>query len=251
MPDLLECRDIGKNYGGVVALKRIDLRVDAGEIVGLVGANGAGKSTLIDIISGNSRSSRGAVLLRGSEIRGGPAKRARAGIARTFQLPQLAPGLTLRENVACGLAAPRLRSPLRVAGEWVRAVTHDATDWAAVDAACAAIGLAEPGRLAGAVSFGDLRLAEVGRALVQRPDFIMLDEPFPGVDDEGVTGVLAALREMRAQGKGVLLVDHNVDIVASVADRLILIADGEVAIEGSVEECTSSQVFRQRYIGVA
>ncbi|MCE0765080.1 ATP-binding cassette domain-containing protein [Pseudonocardia kujensis] len=251
MTELLACRDIGKLYGGVVALKKIDLAVDAGEIVGLVGANGAGKSTLIDIISGNTRQSRGAVHLRGAEVRGGPAKRARAGISRTFQLPQVAHDLSLRENIACGLAAPRFRSPYRLAAEWFHSAVHDTTDWGLVEEVSRSIGLSGLERAAGTVSFGDLRLTEVARALVQQPDFIMLDEPFPGVDDDGVAGVLAALRELSAQGKGVLLVDHNVDIVASIADSLVLIAEGEVAIEGSVEDCMASQVFRHRYIGVA
>lgn len=251
MSEILACRDIGKNYGGVTALKRIDLSVSAGEIVGLVGANGAGKSTLIDIISGNTEQSRGAIVMHGAQITGRPARRARAGISRTFQHPQFAPGLTLRENVACGLAARRMRSSVVLAGEWLRAVGRDATDWNVVDRVCDSVGLADLEREAGTVSFGDLRLTEVARALVQEPDFIMLDEPFPGVDEEGVTEVLAALRALSSQRKGVLLVDHNVDIVASIADRLVLIADGEVAIEGPVDECLASQVFRERYIGVA
>lgn len=251
MSHLMRCADVGKNYGGVTALKRIDLTVDAGEIVGLVGANGAGKSTLIDIISGNTEPSRGAVLLRNREVKGRPARRARAGISRTFQHPQYSEVLTLRENVACGLAATRMRSPLHVIRELVLAPLADATRWDEVDRLCASIGLADLERVAGTVSFGDLRLAEVGRALVQQPDFVMLDEPFPGVDDDGVAGVLTALRTLREQGKGVLLVDHNVDIVASIADRLVLIADGEVAVEGTVDECLASSVFRERYIGVA
>lgn len=144
-----------------------------------------------------------------------------------------------------------MRSALRFANEWLRSALHDATDWDAVHHVCASIGLSGLERPASTVSFGDLRLTEVARALVQQPDFIMLDEPFPGVDEDGVVGVLSALRELSAQGKGVLLVDHNVDIVASIADRLVLIADGEVAIEGAVDECMASQVFRHRYIGVA
>lgn len=251
MSHLLRCTDIGKNYGGVTALKRIDLTVDTGEIVGLVGANGAGKSTLIDIISGNTEPSRGAVLLRDRDVKGRPARRARAGISRTFQHPQFSEVLTLRENVACGLAAKRMRSPMHVLRELVLSPLIDLTQWDEVDRLCESIGLTDLDRVAGTVSFGDLRLAEVGRALVQRPDFVMLDEPFPGVDDDGIVGVLGALRTLREQGKGVLLVDHNVDIVASIADRLVLIADGEVAVEGSVDECLASSVFRERYIGVA
>ncbi|KRA29836.1 ABC transporter ATP-binding protein [Nocardioides sp. Root614] len=251
MSALLRCADIGKNYGGVTALKRIDLTVGVGEIVGLVGANGAGKSTLIDIISGNTEPSRGAVMLRDREVKGRPARRARAGISRTFQHPQISEVLTLRENVACGLASTRMRSPLHVLRELALSALIDTTPWAEVDRLCESIGLTDLDRVAGTVSFGDLRLAEVGRALVQQPDVVMLDEPFPGVDDEGVMGVLAALRTLRGQGKGVLLVDHNVDIVASIADRLVLIADGEVAIEGPVDECLASSVFRERYIGVA
>lgn len=251
MSTLMRCADIGKNYGGVTALKRINLAVDSGEIVGLVGANGAGKSTLIDIISGNTEPSRGAVLMREHEVRGRPGRRARAGISRTFQHPQYSESLTLRENVACGLAATRMKSPLHVLRELVMAPLVDTTEWDEVDRLCASIGLSDLDRLAGAVSFGDLRLAEVARALVQQPDFVMLDEPFPGVDEDGVAGVLTALRTLREQGRGVLLVDHNVDIVASIADRLVLIADGEVAVEGTVDECLESRVFRERYIGVA
>jgi branched-chain amino acid transport system ATP-binding protein len=248
----LECVDVRKHYGGVVALRGVDLAVRPGEIVGLIGANGAGKSTLIDIIGGEQTSFEGATLLDGAPIAGPPSKRARAGIARTFQRPKLALELTLRENVAVGLACRELGTLGGVLRTGFRGlVSRRAGLSGEVEAACGRVGLRDLDRAADQASFGEWRLVEVARALVQRPQVVMLDEPYPGVGDEGIAGITVAMRMLRDDGCAVLLVDHNIDIVAAAVDRMALLAQGAIAVEGAVERCMRSDVFRSTYIGVA
>jgi branched-chain amino acid transport system ATP-binding protein len=250
MSELLRCQDVAKKYGGVVALRGVDFHVSEGEIVGLVGANGAGKSTLIDIISGITPPTSGRVMMAGQPVRGGAAKRSRHGIARTFQMPQYATELTLRENIAAGLAGRRI-------GNWWSVTMQAALALVGVpgwgdeaDRVSREVGLQRIDRLASEVSFGELRLVEVARALIQQPRLVMLDEPFPGLDETGVAGVMTSLRHLRDRGHGVLLVDHNVDMVASVVDRIVLLADGEIVLSADVETCLKSAIFRERYLGV-
>lgn len=251
MTDVLRCEAIRKTYGGVVALQRIDLQLREGEILGLVGANGAGKSTLIDIIGGEQRPDQGKILLNGRVLKGRPSRRARQGIARTFQHPQVALELTLWENVAVGLGVHQLRSSSRIVATGLRSLLQSGLPGAeAIPSLCDRLGLDHLDRLAEEVSFGELRLVEVARALVQKPRMVMLDEPFPGVGDHGMLGLTEALRVIKDSGCAVLLVDHNVDVVAALVDRIALISDGEIAIDGDVGSCLENEIFRSRYIGV-
>lgn len=249
---VLVCDGIAKAYGGVVALSDIKLEVRQGEILGLVGANGSGKSTLMDIIAGAQSPDAGSVRMNGTSIERSPtATRVHNGISRTFQMPQVARELTIRENVACGLSSVHLTSAFRIIAQGLRGLAGRRVDGEVeVATVCANLGLEEIDRPVERVSFGEMRLIEVARALIQRPQVVLLDEPFPGVGDAGLSGILSALKQISAQGVAVLLVDHNVDVVASVVDRIALLSDGEIVVEGDPQRCMGSPIFLERYIGV-
>lgn len=249
---MLTVADIRKNYGGVGVLHGVNLSVRRGEILGLIGANGAGKSTLIDIITGITPASSGDILLGGQSIVATPADgRAIRGLARTFQHPQLAKELTLRENILAASAARELNTTARALGQMVKGFfTTAASGGREVEELCARLGLRGIDRLASEVTFGELRLTEFARAMRQSPKVIVLDEPFSGVGDAGIDGIIGALKLLRDAGCAILLVDHNIDLITPLVDRMVLLAQGEILVEGDVQSCLTSDLFRRTYIGV-
>jgi branched-chain amino acid transport system ATP-binding protein len=250
MSALLEVRGVTKSYGGVEVLRGVDLTVRPGEIHGLIGANGAGKSTLIDILCGQNRHDAGEITLRGKALAGSPGRRSRSGLARTFQQPQVSSQLTVAENISLGLAGAELSGLPRILTRIARDILtpHRDTD-ARVVAAADAVGLDRLDRLVGSLSFGEMRLVEVARALIATPSLVLLDEPFPGVGDRGLQATLAALQRLRVAEQSVLLVDHNVDVVLGLVDRVSLLVKGVIAFVGTPAECQRSEVFRSVYLG--
>lgn len=248
---LLEGRGLVKRHGGVTAVDDVSLRLDDGEVLGLVGPNGAGKTTLVDLVSGLQAADRGELTLRGRRLHGPPSRRARLGLARTFQYPQLAQDLTVRQNLAVGHIGAAHAS----LGRLVRAVatgmwrTGDPAGDARVEAVADELGVEDLDRRAGDLTLGEQRLVEVGRALLQDPLVLLLDEPFAGADAGGVAGISEAIRTVRGRGHGVVLVDHNVDLVAALVDRITLLDRGRVAFDGDPEECLASREMRLVYFG--
>lgn len=251
MTVLLEGTGLGKSYGGVRAVDDVSLRLSEGEVLGLIGPNGAGKTTLVDLLDGAQPADRGALSIRGRKLTGPPSRRARAGLARTFQHPHLALDLTVRENVLLGAAAPKLAGigglvaglvagALRPAGARFDAVLHRVAD---------ALDLGDLGRRCGDLTLGEQRLVEVARALAQEPSVLLLDEPFAGADSGGIAAISEAIRAVRAQGCGIILVDHNVDIVASLVDRIMLLRSGAVVFDGDPDECLASPEMQDVYFG--
>lgn len=248
---LLSGRGLRKVYGGVVAVDDVDISVGAGEIVGLVGPNGAGKTTLVDIISGAQSADGGVLLLGGTDLRGPAASRARLGLARTFQHPQLALELTVRDNLLLGLAARRHRTPWSIVKEMVRGAIRPRVDEddSAIDRIAAEVNITGLDRLAGQLTLGEQRLVEVGRALAQDPRVLLLDEPFAGADARGVQGINEVIRTVQARRHGVILVDHNIDLVAALVDRMVLLNRGTIAFDGDPQDCMNSDELRRVYFG--
>lgn len=247
----LRCLDLFKSYGGVTVLQGVTLRVGSGEILGLVGANGAGKSTLIDIISGQLEHDAGHIYLGDTLTSGaGTVARARHGLARTFQHPQIAGDLTVRENVLVGGAVHKLTGAAQVLRAVAKGIFSPYEDQLEeVEDVCAKVALHGIDRLAADVTFGELRLIEIARVLMARPKVVLLDEPFSGVGDSGVQGIIVALAELRRAGCAVVLVDHNIDLLAPLVDRMALLSQGQIVIDTDVQSCLASAVFRKTYIG--
>ena len=248
---LLVGRGLTKHYGGVVALDNVSFELRAGEVLGLVGPNGAGKTTLVDLISGAQAATSGELTLRGARLSGPASRRARAGLARTFQFPQLALELTVRENLLLGRAARRHASLWRmIAGVVVGTLRpFNGADEAAVRAIADELGITELEREAGDLTLGEQRLVEVGRALIQDPLVLLLDEPFAGSDSSGVAGIIDVVRTVQRRGHAVILVDHNVDLVASLVNRIMLLDRGRVVFDGDPKECLASPQMQAVYFG--
>lgn len=249
---LLEGTGLTKRYGGVVAVDDVSFRLEAGQVLGLVGPNGAGKTTLVDLITGAQPATAGRLSLQGRPLTGSPARRGRHGLARTFQHPQLALDLTVRDNLLVGLAAPRFRTVGAMLGQVVAGIARSErpADHDAVEALAAEMRLGDTSRLARDLTLGEQRLLEVARARAQDPLVMLLDEPFAGSDTTGVEGIVDALRTVQGRGHGVILVDHNVDLVASVVDRIVLLDQGRVRFDGDPDECLASPEMQAVYFGV-
>ena len=248
---LLHGRGLIKRYGGVTALDDVSFHLDAGEILGLVGPNGAGKTTLVDLISGAQAATAGELVLRGARLSGPASRRARAGLGRTFQYPQLALELTVRDNLLLGRAARRHATIWRMAAGAVLGALrpHPPADREAVEALAGELGLDGLDRLAGDLTLGEQRLVEVGRALGQDPVVMLLDEPFAGSDAQGVLGIAEVIRTVQRRGHAVILVDHNVDLVADLVDRIMLLDRGRVVFDGDPRECLASPQMQIVYFG--
>lgn len=240
-----------KAYGGLVALDDVSFHVRGGEILGLVGPNGAGKTTLVDLITGIQRSDAGTLMLRGEPLAGGsPAARARRGLARTFQHPHLALELTVRENLLAGAAARRFPSWARMtAGIVTDGIRHRRQEAEAVERIAEELGVPRLDEPCANLSLGEQRLVEVARALAQDPLVMLLDEPFAGADAGSIAGIIDAIRQVQSRGHAVILVDHNVDLLTSLADRVMLLAQGRQVFEGGPAECLASPEMQRVYFG--
>ena len=229
----LRAEDIGVRFGGVVALQDVSLEIRPGEIVGLIGANGAGKSTLINVISGFQRPTTGGVWLGDRELlRLSPHLVARAGVVRTFQGVRLFGELTIAENVAA-----------------VAAVLGSRAD--TVEEILAAVGLAgDFERKAATLSYSDQRKLAIARALALEPGFLLLDEPAAGMSPQEVEQLGVAMKELvERRGIGLLLVEHNMDLVMSVCPRLVVLDVGRGIATGAPAAVRADPRVRAAYLG--
>jgi ABC-type branched-subunit amino acid transport system ATPase component/ABC-type branched-subunit amino acid transport system permease subunit len=219
----LEVRGAWRSFGGVVAVGDASLTVPAGAIVALVGPNGAGKTTLLNLVSGVERLQAGAVLLEEEDVgRLSAAERTRQGIVRTFQVPRLVDELSVVQNVALG---PEAAQP----GLLRRRRSLEAAALARARTALADLALPDlAGRPAGSLGTGERKSVELARALCTDASVLLLDEPAVGLSLAEVEGLRRRLVELRRQGMAILVVDHNVDFIESLADEVYVMAGGRV-----------------------
>jgi sulfate-transporting ATPase len=243
----LTIENLSARFGGVVALSDVSLSVRSGEIVGLIGPNGAGKSTLIDAVSGVNRRYGGRILLDGEPIDGATASaRARMGIGRSFQSLELFDDMTVEDNILAGSDLPRVRDYL-IDLVAPRKQVLPAAAAAAVDEFELGSYLA---RMPPELPYGRRRLVGIARALAARPQILLLDEPAAGLDDHESEELATLLRRLASErGVGILLVEHNVNLVMSVSDRVIALDFGGVIAQGAPEPVRGDAAVVAAYLG--
>jgi branched-chain amino acid transport system ATP-binding protein len=237
-------------FGGLMALDEVSLRVAPNEVVGLIGPNGAGKTTLFNAISGFVRATRGRISWQGRELRGHhPHDLGRLGIARTLQGVGLCRGLTALENVACG-AQPALKADFlsAVTGIW-RSSAEERRVAAEAARLLGELGVAEwGGRLPGSLPYGIQKRVALARALIGRPQLLLLDEPASGLSSDDIDDLSSRIRGLRER-MSVLLVEHRMDFVMSTCDRIVVLNFGEVIATGSPDEIQASPEVTAAYLG--
>lgn len=250
MGTLLKTEMLTKKFGGLTAVASVDLRVEQGEIRGLIGPNGSGKTTLFNLLSGVFRTDGGRIEFRGHDITRLPAhQRTSLGMGRTFQVLRLFKKMTVLDNVMVGnhlhmrsnfaeaLVAPGYRFKEEVAIKKCRELLQF-------------VGLSGRGKeLALNLPYGQQRLLEIARALATDPSLLLLDEPMAGMTQGEIDAVVELIRRIRERGTTVIIIEHAVRAVMAVADRVTVLNFGEKIAEGSPEEVQSNRTVVDAYLG--
>jgi branched-chain amino acid transport system ATP-binding protein len=247
MTPILEARRLSKDFRGFRAVNHVDLRVAEGTVHALVGPNGAGKTTLFNLLTGFLKPSEGRIMLFGADVTGqSPERIARHGVARSFQITSLFEQLTLLEHVALALqAGTSLGYRFWVSDKILRRFADQAHDL------LARVGL-EPlaDRPAGSLAYGQKRALELALAMATSPRLLLLDEPTAGMGLEDVERTIALIHKVRA-GRTVVMVEHNMRVVSSLADTVTVLQYGSVLVEGPYEEVRQDPQVIAAYLGEA
>ncbi len=241
----LALKGLAKSFGALKVTNGVDLTIAPGELHALIGPNGAGKTTLVHQISGTLKPDAGAILFGGQDItRLPPQARARAGLARTFQITSTIASLSALENVALGVQAHSAR-PLSLFRDAARDEALNGPAWEALEA----VGLAERAHApAGSLSHGEKRALEIAMALTLQPKLILLDEPLAGVGHEEGERLIALLNSLKGRF-AMLLVEHDMSAVFALADRVTVLVYGGVIASGEPAAVRADPAVRQAYLG--
>jgi branched-chain amino acid transport system ATP-binding protein len=245
---MLETSDLTVRFGGHVAVNAVSCAFQPGTLTAIVGPNGAGKTTYFNLISGQIKASAGRVKLNGVDLSsyGAPA-RAQVGLGRAFQLTNLFPNLTVRENVRLAVQA-RAGAGLNLWRIW-----NDRRDLVVrADEVLEAVALADKGdQLASSLPHGDQRKLEVGILMALEPQVFMFDEPTAGMSVDEAPVILNLIRNLKAdKTKTILLVEHKMDVVRELSDRIIVLHNGELVADGEPAAVIASPVVQQAYLGI-
>ena len=244
---LLEARNLTRRFGGLVAVDHVGLELHVGALHALIGTNGAGKSTVINLLSGELPPSSGEILYAGQDIGGwSQAKRARAGIGRSYQRTTIFPEFSVLENARlCAQAA--LQRPWRIGQAAARCAESLATAHVALEAT----GLADvAGRTAGSLSHGAKRQLEIAMCVATGPRVLLLDAPLAGMGSEETERMLAMLERLKP-GHAILLVEHDMDAVFRVADRITVMVNGAVIASDVPQNIRANPEVQVAYLGEA
>jgi branched-chain amino acid transport system ATP-binding protein len=229
---LLRLENISKRFGGLIVLDHQSFSVSAGEIVGLVGPNGSGKTTTINVISGVHRANAGRILLEGREIQHLPVFRiARLGVNRSFQVPKCFRGMSVRENIEVA-AVFGARGPVDTEG------------------ILAEIGLSgHAGALAGSLTVNQQKMLDLGRALATNPRLLLVDEIGAGLNPAELGAVAGLLRSLAARGIALIVVEHLLEFLNRITDRVIVLGAGRMLFEGSLQAASRNADVIAAFIG--
>ena len=250
-PPFLSLGRVVKTFGGVAAVNELDMRVERGSVHGLIGPNGAGKTTLINLITGLSHPSSGAIRLAGADLSGlAPEKIAARGVARTYQNVRLFSGMTSLEQVMTGSWLRREASLLSsflglpvASRDWRRARERALHGLERVGMAARAHELSET------LSYGEQRRVEIARALGSEPSLLLLDEPTAGMNAREADAIGRLAQELSAGGLTILMVEHNVGLVTTYCNRCTVMNFGRLLAEGEPKACLADPAVQEAYFG--
>lgn len=242
---MLDVERVSMHFGGMNAVDDVTLHVDAGEIRCLVGPNGAGKTTLFNLIAGALRPTAGSIRFKGRDITGlSPRRLSRLGVARKYQAPSVFDEFSVRQNLRIALDGKRhLRELLR----------RSPGDEARIAAAAAELGLSDRLEVpAGHLAHGQRQWLEIGMVLVNQPELLLLDEPTAGMTSEETVATEGLVRRI-AQSRGLttIVIEHDINFVRALADRITVLHKGRVLLEGSADEVEGNPEVRRVYLGEA
>ncbi|SMF47497.1 branched-chain amino acid transport system ATP-binding protein [Tistlia consotensis] len=250
-PPLLKVAELRRSFGAVRAVDGLDLEVEAGSITGMIGPNGCGKTTAVNCITGFDRGCSGSVELQGRSIaRRQPEEIARGGVMRTFQAIRVFDGFSVLENAAMGrqcfdglrLQHPILRTPR------FRQVERETR--ARAEALLETVGLgAKKGELAGSLSYGQKKLLALAGILMSEPKIVILDEPVAGVNPTMVHEIAELLRRLNAAGTTFLIIEHNIEFVMALSDRVVVMDRGRRLASGTPAEIQQDERVLEAYLG--
>jgi branched-chain amino acid transport system ATP-binding protein len=246
---LLRVENVRCQFGSLVAVNNVSMVVEPGELRAVIGPNGAGKTTFFNLISGYLPPTAGRILLDNQDITHmRPHARVAHGMARTFQITEIFPELTVRDNIRIPIelaAGHRLRPFL--------SARHAAGVQQSVDRLLEISGLAsKAGRLVGELSHGDQRAAEIMMALALKPRLLLLDEPTAGMGDQETYDITQLIRKLHKDEKlSIVLIEHDMRVVFHLADRIMVLAEGAMLAEGTPKEIGANQAVQAAYLGTA
>ena len=247
---VLHVDDVSKNFGGLHALSDIDFAVEEGTTHAIIGPNGAGKSTLLNVIIGRLPPTRGAVVFDGNVLTGKrPYEINQLGVARVFQTPEIFPELSVLQNVMTPAFARR-DGAFRI--NLLRSVDGEAEIRDEAEAILEDVGLsARRASRAGSLSRGDKRRMELAMCLIQHPRLLLLDEPTAGMSRHDTNTTIELLKQIKARGMTKVIIEHDMHVVFSLADRISVLSGGRIIAEGTPDDVRGSAKVQEAYLGGA
>lgn len=247
---VLDVADVGKNFGGLQALSNINLRIEEGKTHAIIGPNGAGKSTLLNVCIGRIKPDGGTVTFNGTVLTGRqPHEINQLGVARVFQTPEIFPDLSMLQNVMIPALAKRESSfkPNALASMYAETEVAGEAEHMLRDMGVSG----DLDRPAGSLSRGDKRRLELAMCLVQHPRLLLLDEPTAGMSRHDTNRTIDILKTIKERGMTKVIIEHDMHVVFSLADRISVLAQGRIIAEGTPEEIRGNPKVQEAYLGGA